>query len=50
MRHLMSLFFDSIAHDGPLPISYRDILRITNMMDEIFRQVRAQGAAAEGSA
>ena len=50
MRHLMSLFFDSIVDDGPVPIAYRDILRISRMMDEIFCQVRAQGTAGEGIA
>jgi hypothetical protein len=46
----MSLFFDSIVNDGPAPISHRDILRISWMMDEIFRQVRAQSPAAGGIA
>jgi predicted dehydrogenase len=49
MRRLMSLFFDSIIDDGPVPIAYRDILRIANMMDEIFRQVRGQSPAGEGN-
>jgi hypothetical protein len=44
----MSLFFDSIVDNGPVPIAYRDILRISNMMDEIFRQVSAQGPVGEG--
>ena len=48
MRRLMSLFFDSIVDNGPVPIAYRDILRISNMMDEIFRQVSAQGPVGEG--
>jgi predicted dehydrogenase len=50
LRNLMSLFFDSIVNDGPAPISHRDILRISWMMDEIFRQVRAQSPAAGGIA
>jgi predicted dehydrogenase len=50
MRHLMSLFFDSIVDDGPVPIAYRDILRISQMMDEIFRQVRLQNPVTEGIA
>jgi predicted dehydrogenase len=47
MRTLMSRFFESIAQDGPVPIPYRDILRISRMMDEIFRQVRAATARGE---
>jgi hypothetical protein len=46
----MSLFFDSIVDDGPVPIAYRDILRISQMMDEIFRQVRVQNPVTEGIA
>ncbi|HEX7597344.1 MAG TPA: Gfo/Idh/MocA family oxidoreductase [Polyangia bacterium] len=42
MRTLMSRFFESIAHDSAVPIAYRDILRVSQMMDEIFRQVRGQ--------
>jgi len=45
MRTLMSRFFESIIIDGPVPIPYRDILRISSMMDEIFKQVRAQSGA-----
>jgi predicted dehydrogenase len=50
MRTLLSRFFESITHDGPVPIPYRDILRIASMMDEIFRQVRAQSASKERKA
>jgi len=49
MRRLMSLFFDSIVDDTPVPIPYRDILRISQLMDEIFRQVREQTLAAQGT-
>jgi predicted dehydrogenase len=42
MRTLMSRFFESIAHDSAVPIAYRDILRVSRMMDEVFRQVRGQ--------
>lgn len=36
---LFQRFYDAITGDGPPPIPYRDILRISVMMDEIFRQV-----------
>jgi len=43
LNRLMTMFYDSIETDGPPPISYRDILRISWMMDEIFRQVPQGG-------
>jgi predicted dehydrogenase len=43
LNRLFSMFYASIADDGPPPISYRDILRIAAMMDEIFRQVPQGG-------
>jgi predicted dehydrogenase len=39
MNRLITAFYGSIREDGPLPISYRDILRVSEWMDEIFRQV-----------
>jgi predicted dehydrogenase len=39
LNRLISLYYDSILNETPPPISYRDILRISVMMDEIFRQV-----------
>jgi predicted dehydrogenase len=44
LNRLIALFYDSITGGAELPISYRDMLRITAMMDEIFRQV-PQGRA-----
>ena len=51
---LAGLFYDCIVTDGPVPIPYRDILRVARVMDEIFRQVwpdaRARAGGAEGRA
>lgn len=40
LHNLLALYYQSILENGPPPISYRDMLRISAMMDEIFRQVR----------
>jgi hypothetical protein len=42
---LIRRFYESITDGTPLPIAYRDILRVTAMMDEVFRQV-PQGRAS----
>lgn len=39
LNHLIRRFYASIEDGAPLPISYRDMLRVAAMMDEIFRQV-----------
>lgn len=39
MNRLMSMFYDSILADSTPPIAYADMLRVSAMMDEIFRQV-----------
>jgi predicted dehydrogenase len=42
---LLARFYASIAEDRPPPIAYRDVLRVSAWMDEIFRQVQpAEGA------
>jgi hypothetical protein len=38
LGRLISLFYDSIVRDAAPPIPYRDILRISAMMDDIFSQ------------
>ena len=43
LSHLIAKFYDSIEFDAPPPIPYRDILRISALMDEIFRQLDAGG-------
>lgn len=45
LNRLFSKFYASIEQDGPPPIPYRDILRVSAWMDEIWRQV-PQGPAA----
>ena len=39
MRTLISRFYDCISNNSEPPIVYKDILRISAMMDEIFRQI-----------
>lgn len=43
LNHLISAFYQSALEGGPPPISYRDILRVSALMDEIFRQVPQGG-------
>lgn len=53
LRRQLELFYDSILGDGAPPITARDILRVTRVMDEIFRQLdaaRAPRAVDEGAA
>jgi predicted dehydrogenase len=40
LNHLISRYYDSILNGTPLPISHRDMLRVSAMMDEIFAQIR----------
>jgi predicted dehydrogenase len=46
MNRLFAMFYDSIVTGGPPPIPYRDILRISAIMDEIWRQVPQHGRQA----
>lgn len=39
MRTLFEAFYRSVAEDAPLPISYKEILLTTKIMDSIFDQV-----------
>ena len=39
MKYLIECFYCSIRHNMPLPISYREILLVSTMMDDIFRQL-----------
>lgn len=43
LNRLMAMFYDSITGGGPLPISVRDMLRISRWMDQIFASI-AKGA------
>lgn len=46
LRLLVDHFYRSIRDDAPLPIPYRDMLRVSSMMDEVFRQLPQQRGAA----
>lgn len=43
MNRLLSLFYDSILHDTPVPIPYPEILRVSQIMDQICAQVYPGG-------
>jgi len=38
-RHLIGEFYHSITEGGPVPISYREILLTSQIMDAVFRQI-----------
>lgn len=40
LKTLIESFYNSIASDAPLPLSYREILLTTRIMDDIFIQIR----------
>ncbi len=51
LQNLFRSFYDAIELGTELPISYRDILRIAKMMDQIFGQLdQSGGASAKGGA
>jgi predicted dehydrogenase len=39
MKYLIETFYRSIKSEAPLPISYREIILTSQLMDEIFRQI-----------
>jgi hypothetical protein len=39
LNRLIAMFYDCISADAPLPISTRDILRISLWMDRVFAQI-----------
>jgi predicted dehydrogenase len=41
LNRLISMFYDSILDEAPLPISTRDMLRVSAWMDRIFSQIGA---------
>ncbi|MGC0775055.1 MAG: Gfo/Idh/MocA family oxidoreductase [Candidatus Acidiferrum sp.] len=45
MNRLLSLFYESILHDTPVPISYTEILRVAQIMDVISSQAYPVGLA-----
>jgi predicted dehydrogenase len=47
LNFLVSAFYDSIVRDQPVPISYREILRVSRLMDEVFLQMPSVGSIYE---
>jgi predicted dehydrogenase len=47
MKYLMESFYRSIESGAEPPIPYREILLVARIMDEIFRQIRAQRSGPE---
>lgn len=45
LKTLIGTFYSSVLNNAPLPISYRDILRTSWIMDEIFCQMKNPRAA-----
>lgn len=45
LRKLLSLFYEGIESGGPVPIAYRDIVRVSTWMDRIFEQLEQTRAA-----
>jgi predicted dehydrogenase len=45
MNRLLSQFYESILHDAPVPIPYAEILRVSQIMDQISAQVYPVRAA-----
>jgi len=42
MRHLIESFYSSVRKGAPLPISYREIILTSKIMDKIFTQINSQ--------
>ncbi|MEF3073916.1 Gfo/Idh/MocA family oxidoreductase [Methylobacter sp. Wu1] len=40
LKTLIESFYDSIVNDKPLPLSYKEILLTTKIMDDIFAQIK----------
>jgi len=45
MRTLLTEFYQCIEKDTDPPIAYRDILRVSDLMERIFAQVYPEGQA-----
>jgi predicted dehydrogenase len=43
-NYLLSEFYGSVVHDSPVPIPYREILRVATLIDEIANQLRSEQA------
>jgi predicted dehydrogenase len=42
LKTLIAAFYNSVQHDAPLPLSYREIILTSKIMDEIFKQIKKQ--------
>lgn len=49
MKYLIESFYRSVTENTPLPITYREILLTSQIMDEIFDQVNHQRTSATSS-
>jgi hypothetical protein len=47
MKFLIEGFYRSVAHGEPLPISYREILLTSRIMDSIFMQLESSRSSAK---
>ena len=47
-KHLIELFYESIRDGSPLPLSYREILLTSRIMDSIFAQINSATAPDSG--
>ena len=41
LNYLINAFYDSIRDDGPVPVPYRDILKVASITDAVFAQLKA---------
>ena len=44
LQNLIDMFYNSILNDTPVPISYKKILLVSAIMEEIFRQISEDGS------
>ncbi len=49
MNYLINAFYESIEHDSPPPIPYREIILTTRIMDIIFTQINNGASSLRGS-
>jgi predicted dehydrogenase len=46
LNFLIDAFYDSIRQDGPVPIPYRDMLKVASLTDDVFAQLREERSLA----
>jgi hypothetical protein len=47
LKRLIEVFYAAVSTDAPLPLSYREILLTSRIMDDIFSQIRNASGAKE---